>query len=215
MTNSQLKSVPISSLGTQLLQFSAEGRPKTASFRLSVLVPVYNERHLVEASLRRVLTLEHQLISSLEVIVVDDCSTDGTSEILKRLASEDGRIILIRHEENQGKGAAVRTGRTRQRHQFERGRSARSLARAAARHRAGARHHHRRRCRCGGPRRRLSCLASRRACRCGRRRARYPGQCIAGSWTRHTDDDHGTQVGFRYWIIIRGRACDGPRGAAA
>lgn len=110
MTNSRLKSVPGPSSGAQLFQFSAEGRPKTASFSLSVLVPVYNERHLVEASLRRVLVLEHELISSLEVIVVDDCSTDGTSEILQRLASEDGRIILIRHEQNQGKGAAVRTG---------------------------------------------------------------------------------------------------------
>jgi len=43
------------------------------------------------------------------VIVVDDCSMDGTSEILHRLASEDSRITLIRHEHNKGKGAAVRT----------------------------------------------------------------------------------------------------------
>ena len=64
------------------------------SFRLSVLVPVYNERHVVEASLRRVLALEHALINDLEVIVVDDCSTDGTHSILQRLAAEDGRIAL-------------------------------------------------------------------------------------------------------------------------
>ena len=107
---SRLKSVARSSLNAKLFPFSAEGKAKTTSFRLTVLVPVYNERHLVEVSLRRVLALEHDLISSLEIIVVDDCSTDGTSEILKRLASEDGRIILIRHEQNKGKGAAVRTG---------------------------------------------------------------------------------------------------------
>lgn len=79
------------------------------SYRLSVLVPVYNERHVVEASLRRVLALEHELINSLELIVVDDASTDGTFEILRRLADEDSRISLIAHETNRGKGAAIRT----------------------------------------------------------------------------------------------------------
>ncbi|HLG14754.1 MAG TPA: glycosyltransferase [Blastocatellia bacterium] len=79
------------------------------SFRLSVLVPVYNERHVVEASLRRVLALKHELITNLELIVVDDCSTDGTREILLRLADEDQRITLLRHERNRGKGAAIRT----------------------------------------------------------------------------------------------------------
>jgi glycosyltransferase involved in cell wall biosynthesis len=79
------------------------------SFRLSVLVPVYNERHVVEASLRRVLNLRHELISHLQLIVVDDCSADGSREILKRLADEDDRITLLFHETNQGKGAAIRT----------------------------------------------------------------------------------------------------------
>ena len=78
------------------------------SFRLSVLVPVFNERHVVEASLRRVLALEHELISSLEVLVVDDQSTDGTWEILQRLAAEDNRVVLLRNERNMGKGAALR-----------------------------------------------------------------------------------------------------------
>jgi glycosyltransferase involved in cell wall biosynthesis len=75
-----------------------------------VLIPVYNERHVVEASLRRLLALEHAFINKLEVIVVDDCSMGGTSETLHRLASEDSRITLIRHDQNKGKGAAVRTG---------------------------------------------------------------------------------------------------------
>lgn len=79
------------------------------SFHLSVLVPVYNERHVVEASLRRVLALQHELISSLELIVVDDGSADGSRQVLERLANEDERITLICHEQNQGKGAAVRT----------------------------------------------------------------------------------------------------------
>ncbi|MBI2821296.1 MAG: glycosyltransferase [Acidobacteria bacterium] len=80
-----------------------------ASFQLSVLVPVYNERHLVEASLRRVLALKHKLISRLEMVVVDDASTDGSWEVLDRLAAEDARITLLRHPRNQGKGAAIRT----------------------------------------------------------------------------------------------------------
>src|SRR5579871_4665522 len=82
---------------------------QTAWFRLSVLVPVYNERHLVETSLRRVLRLNHELIRELELIVVDDCSTDGSWEVLQRLAKEDARIRLLRHERNLGKGAAIRT----------------------------------------------------------------------------------------------------------
>jgi glycosyltransferase involved in cell wall biosynthesis len=83
--------------------------PAPKSFRLSVLVPVYNERHVVEGSLHRVQMLEHELISSLQIIVVDDCSTDGTWNVLERVAAEDSRITLLRHERNQGKGAAIRT----------------------------------------------------------------------------------------------------------
>ncbi len=88
---------------------SHEPQDQAASFRLSVLVPVYNERHLVETSLRRVLRLTHELIRELEVIVVDDHSTDGSWEVLQRLAGEDSRILLLRHERNMGKGAAIRT----------------------------------------------------------------------------------------------------------
>jgi glycosyltransferase involved in cell wall biosynthesis len=83
--------------------------PVGTSFSLSVLVPVYNERYLVETSLRRLLALKDDVIHSLEVIVVDDCSTDGSWEILQRIAAEDDRVVLSRHERNMGKGAALRT----------------------------------------------------------------------------------------------------------
>jgi glycosyltransferase involved in cell wall biosynthesis len=86
-----------------------ESCAQASSFALSVLVPVYNERHLVEAALRRLLALKHELISSLEPIIIDDCSTDGTWEVLQRIASHDPRVVVIRHEHNQGKGAAIRT----------------------------------------------------------------------------------------------------------
>jgi glycosyltransferase involved in cell wall biosynthesis len=99
----------VNTIGSLLYQLPAYDATTVTSFRISVLVPVYNERHVVEASLRRVLALEHGLINSLELIVVDDCSTDGTWQVLQRLADEDKRITLLSHEVNQGKGAAIRT----------------------------------------------------------------------------------------------------------
>jgi glycosyltransferase involved in cell wall biosynthesis len=76
---------------------------------LSILIPVYNERTVVEKSLALVLAAELPENMERELVIVDDCSTDGTSEILKRVAEAEPRIRLIRHPVNQGKGAAVRT----------------------------------------------------------------------------------------------------------
>ena len=77
--------------------------------KLSILVPVYNERTVVERSLDQVLRAPLPEELEREIIVVDDCSTDGTSEILARLAAREPVIRLVRHEVNQGKGAAIRT----------------------------------------------------------------------------------------------------------
>ena len=73
--------------------------------RLSVVIPVYNEVETVETLLRRV----RDVPLWLEVIVVDDGSTDGTGELLAKL---EGDLIdrLISKKVNQGKGAALRTG---------------------------------------------------------------------------------------------------------
>src|SRR6516162_5673164 len=76
---------------------------------LSVLIPVYNERTVVERSLDQVLAAPLPPEIERELVIVDDCSTDGTWAILQRLAESDRRIRLYRHEVNQGKGAAVRT----------------------------------------------------------------------------------------------------------
>ena len=83
---------------------------------LSVLVPVYNEQHLVATSLARLEILAASpSIERVEVIVVDDCSTDGTADVLRRFAAEreatPGPIAwrFLRHEKNGGKGKAIQT----------------------------------------------------------------------------------------------------------
>jgi len=75
-----------------------------ATLRLSVLIPVYNELHTIEAILDEVLATP----VGKEVIVVDDCSTDGTRDLLQRLFTE-GRIDRLHLQPvNRGKGAAIR-----------------------------------------------------------------------------------------------------------
>jgi glycosyltransferase involved in cell wall biosynthesis len=76
---------------------------------LSILIPVYNERTVVERSLAQVLAAHLPEDMDRELIIVDDCSTDGTTQILDRLAAADSRIRLTRKSVNEGKGAAVRT----------------------------------------------------------------------------------------------------------
>ena len=76
---------------------------------LSILIPVFNERTVVEKSISQVLAAPLPEDVERELIVVDDCSTDGTGEILRQLADYDPRIRLFHHEVNQGKGAAIRT----------------------------------------------------------------------------------------------------------
>ena len=75
---------------------------------ISVVVPVYNEEKTVE----QVLTLLSQVPLTMEVVVVDDASTDNTWQILQELRQKEpfSAYRFIRHEHNQGKGAGLRTG---------------------------------------------------------------------------------------------------------
>jgi glycosyltransferase involved in cell wall biosynthesis len=78
--------------------------------KISVVMPVYNEAATVELAVRRVL--ECEAISDepeAEIILIDDGSTDGTGERLAALAMLP-RVVVLRHEKNKGKGAALRTG---------------------------------------------------------------------------------------------------------
>jgi len=73
---------------------------------LSVVVPVYNERNTVAEILRRIRSVQIPL--EIDVVVVDDGSTDGTEKVLSAL--QDSTVRVLTHDRNRGKGAAVRTG---------------------------------------------------------------------------------------------------------
>jgi glycosyltransferase involved in cell wall biosynthesis len=78
--------------------------PIPDGFKLSVVIPVYNERQWVRQLVARVQAVP----IPKEIIVVDDCSSDGTRDILRELEAEDVRVVYQPH--NQGKGAALREG---------------------------------------------------------------------------------------------------------
>jgi len=73
---------------------------------LSVVIPVYNEIRTLHEILRQVRAVP----ISKQIILVDDCSTDGTTELLRKMAEEETDLTVVFHEKNQGKGAALRTG---------------------------------------------------------------------------------------------------------
>jgi glycosyltransferase involved in cell wall biosynthesis len=74
--------------------------------KLSVIVPVYNERNTVAEIVRQMRAVDLPL--EREIVIVDDGSNDGTRDILEQLADSTVRVIL--HPANRGKGAAIRTG---------------------------------------------------------------------------------------------------------
>ena len=86
---------------------ATEGADKT----LSIVIPVYNEKAFISGIIEAVLAVD---LSSLhfvkEVIVVDDCSTDTTWQILQEIKQTKDQIHILQHPRNLGKGAALRTG---------------------------------------------------------------------------------------------------------
>ena len=75
--------------------------------RVSILIPVFNEANTVEEILRRVRAADSCGLEK-EIVLVNDASTDGTSDVLKKLPQADG-LKIISHPFNRGKGAALRT----------------------------------------------------------------------------------------------------------
>jgi glycosyltransferase involved in cell wall biosynthesis len=74
--------------------------------KLSVIVPVFDERNTVVEIVRRMRAVD--LPVELEIVIVDDGSTDGTRDVLRQLA--DSTVRVITHDANRGKGAAIRSG---------------------------------------------------------------------------------------------------------
>jgi len=72
---------------------------------VSVLIPVFNERHTIERVIERV----RMVGVKTQIILVDDCSVDGTRDILRKIAETDKDLTIRFHEVNRGKGAAIRT----------------------------------------------------------------------------------------------------------
>jgi len=74
--------------------------------KLSIVRPVFNEKETIREILAQVRTVG----LASQIIVVDDCSTDGTREVLQDEAARDQTITLVLHDRNRGKGASVRSG---------------------------------------------------------------------------------------------------------
>ncbi len=73
--------------------------------KLSIVIPIYNERETLETLIAKVNAVDYDK----EILLIDDFSTDGTRELLKKYENKEGFQVLY-HNRNQGKGAALRTG---------------------------------------------------------------------------------------------------------
>lgn len=79
--------------------------------KLSIIIPLYNEANTITKVLDRLNKLEFpSYVSFWEIIIVNDCSTDDSEEIVNSYIKDYAHIIIINHTTNQGKGKAVRTG---------------------------------------------------------------------------------------------------------
>ena len=79
------------------------------AFKLSVIIPCYNEERTLKECVTRVLSIGDGSLN-LEIIIVDDCSKDNSFSIAQSLAAQHLEVKAARHEANAGKGAALRTG---------------------------------------------------------------------------------------------------------
>lgn len=102
---------PLSTDAIEALVPRLRGRSPIAreDVRLSVLIPVYNE----EATLRIIIDQVRTVPVALEIICVDDCSSDGSRAILERMLAAGQIDVLVAKDRNEGKGAAIRTALSR------------------------------------------------------------------------------------------------------
>ena len=86
---------------------AVDSKPQKNANRLSVVIPIYNERETVREIIRRVTAVDVGL--EKELVLIDDASTDGTWDIIREFEGKPG-FSIHRHERNRGKGAALQTG---------------------------------------------------------------------------------------------------------
>ena len=98
---------PISARATDFEKSGVAGFNQPA--KLSIVIPCYNEEKTLEACIDRVVAIADATLN-LEIIIVDDCSKDRSREVASRLADRVSGLVLLKHNVNQGKGAALRTG---------------------------------------------------------------------------------------------------------
>ena len=80
------------------------------SFKLSILIPCFNEKKTIIKILEEVnKSLKKNELLNYEIIIIDDCSSDGTVELLKNIEKNDN-INIFYHDQNLGKGSAIHTG---------------------------------------------------------------------------------------------------------
>lgn len=81
------------------------------SSKLDIIIPIFNEEKSIKTVVDKIHSLDFEnLISSYKIIVVNDCSTDNTPQVLEDIKASNNNIEIHTHSKNKGKGAAVRTG---------------------------------------------------------------------------------------------------------
>lgn len=88
-------------------RFGWQNRLKTQMEKISIIVPIYNESKYLDECIE---SLRNQSYANIEIILVDDCSTDDSLEKCKNYALKDSRIIVLTHEKNMGSCAAKNSG---------------------------------------------------------------------------------------------------------
>ena len=83
---------------------------RVAPLNLSLIIPCYNEENTIENCVEKVRKITQNQDINLEIVIVNDCSTDKSAEKLKEISAKYPEIKIFTHEKNRGKGAALRTG---------------------------------------------------------------------------------------------------------
>lgn len=77
---------------------------------ISFVLPMYNEKDNIETAVRESIRVGYLMASEVEVVVVDDCSTDGSGGLVDRLSDELSELVVVHHDRNRKLGGALKTG---------------------------------------------------------------------------------------------------------